>query len=56
MIIGVGIIEVIGEFHKSSFSVVMRTEILLDFVRRKWRVESDATTHLSKSFDVKQPK
>ena len=45
MIIGVGIIEVIGDFCKSSFNVVMRTEILLDFVRRKQRVESDATTY-----------
>lgn len=56
MIIGVGIIEVIAEFHKSSFSVVMRTEILLDFIRRKWRVESGSTTYLSKSFDVNQTK
>lgn len=49
-------LKVIVEFHKSSFSVVMRTEILLDFVRIKWRVESDASTYLSKSFDVKQQK
>lgn len=36
MIIGVDIIEVIGEFH-ISFSEVMRTETLLDWVKKKTR-------------------
>lgn len=58
MTTGFGILKVIGEFHKSSFGVVIMTETPLDWVNEKMgggvrKKKLPLYTTLSKIFHVK---